>query len=163
MASPFTIRDEIERILAQHCDPETGEITDETIGLLDALELDLRDRVLEYAAYAKGERAEAAKIAGLAHDLLQRAQRHERRAERLERAIAAGMTPGTQRFEDERAEVFWRKSQAVEIADESKLPEAWWREKVERAPDKVKIRDALKSGCMVDGAELVTRWNLQVK
>lgn len=161
MPSPFAVKDEIERILATECD-EHGEITDETLAKLDALELDLADRVLEYASYAKGERAEADKIAKLAHELLARAKSHERRAERLEGAIGAAMTHGSQRFEDARAAVSWRRSSAVEV-DESKLPSEWWREKVERAPMKKELRAALAEGKTVDGARLVERWNLSIK
>lgn len=166
MTTPFQIRDEIERILATCADHETGEITDEAIAQLDALELDLRERVLEYAAYAKSERAEAGKIERLAEDLKERATKHANRAARLERAIEAAMTPGTQKFEDERAAVRWHKGPPyVEITDASKLPKPFWRypQPPPAEPNKVELAKALKAG-PVEGAELKPgRYTLKIE
>ena len=50
-------------------------------------------------------------------------------------------------------------STVIEAADE--LPEEFWR--IERAPDLMKVKEALKMGLAVGGARLVIRQNINMK
>ena len=57
-----------------------------------------------------------------------------------------------------------RKSESVEITDESRIPLAFMHEiPVQLKPDKVMIKKELKSGKAVPGAELKENDNLQIK
>lgn len=57
--------------------------------------------------------------------------------------------------------LYFRKSEKVEITDESKLSEDFVV--IKKEPNKILIKEALKNGSIVDGAELITNQNLQIK
>jgi type IV secretory pathway VirB4 component len=56
-----------------------------------------------------------------------------------------------------------RKSESVEIQDESLIPIDYKNIKITEAPDKTAIKNALKEGYSVPGANLITNQNLQIK
>jgi hypothetical protein len=160
----FRVSDEIEHILAQEVDPETGEITEATLELLDQLE-GARDAIaLDVAAYAKGERAEAEKIHRVAHELSTRAEVHERRAERLIEYIGRIVGKGA-KLEDERVTIGWHKGTFIEILDEKLLPPAFWRQPATPPPqpDKKAIAAELVLGRPVPGAVRKSSHTIQVK
>jgi hypothetical protein len=79
----YEIADQIERFMASAIDPETGEISDEALAELDALEMDFDAKALNVAKFIRGEQAEAQAIKDAAQANLDRAASHQRRAERL--------------------------------------------------------------------------------
>ena len=117
-------------------------------------------KCLAVAAYAVGQEREADAIAEQAKRLQARAAVHANHARRL-RAYIADNLPVGMKLEDERVALSWRKSQAVEITDEAKLDESFWR--VRREVAKSDVGEALKAGETVAGAQLVTRWNLVIR
>lgn len=56
-----------------------------------------------------------------------------------------------------------RKSQTVELRDESLIPDNFWKETVSRKPAKAEIKKALKAGEKVPGAYLETNYKGVVK
>lgn len=56
-----------------------------------------------------------------------------------------------------------RKSQTVELRDESLIPDDFWKETVSRKPAKAEIKKALKAGEKVPGAYLETNYKGVVK
>ena len=56
-----------------------------------------------------------------------------------------------------------RKSESVDIINPVKIPAQYLNTVVEYKPDKVKIKEAIKSGIKIDGAEIVTNNNLNIK
>jgi hypothetical protein len=79
----YEISDQIERFMASAIDRETGEISDEALVELDALEMDFDEKALNVAKYIRGEQAEAQAIKDAAQVNLDRAASHQRRADRL--------------------------------------------------------------------------------
>ena len=59
--------------------------------------------------------------------------------------------------------ISFRKSEAVEIEDERLINPDYLNVVTTSTPDKVKIKEALKEGKEVIGAQLVTNHNLQIK
>lgn len=57
----------------------------------------------------------------------------------------------------------FRKSEAVVITNETALPAEFVKTKTTTAPDKAAIKNAIKSGREVSGAEIQTNMNLQIK
>lgn len=158
----FAIEDHIEAVLNATVDRETGEISEDGIAALDALEGEKREVMLATAAYAKGQRAEAAAIQAVADGLLDRARRHLAHASRLESYVEKSMEPG-EKLSDARVALSWRKSTSVQIISEDALPDLYWRTKTTRTPDKTMIGEALKDGAEIPGATLLTVHRLQVK
>lgn len=57
----------------------------------------------------------------------------------------------------------FRKSESVVINDESALPQEYIKTEIKKSPDKTAIKNAIKNGQTVAGAELQENQNLQIK
>ena len=82
------------------------------------------------------------------------------RADALEGSLVLVLTrlqPSATRFSFPNHELTSRKSQAVEIDDEEALPSEWLAHKTTSQPDKAAIKEALKAGHLIPGAQLVSR------
>jgi len=82
------------------------------------------------------------------------------RADALEESLVLVLTqlqPTSTRFSFPNHELTSRKSQAVEIDDEESLPSEWLALKTTSQPDKPAIKEALKAGHLIPGAQLVSR------
>lgn len=67
------------------------------------------------------------------------------------------MRNGLQKLKGNKASVFLRNSEAVDIESASALPEKYVNIKIDYQPDKAKIKEAIKDGISVPGASLTTR------
>ena len=56
-----------------------------------------------------------------------------------------------------------RKSESVDIINPVKIPAQYLNTVVEYKPDKVKIKEAIKNGIKIEGVEIVTNNNLNIK
>jgi hypothetical protein len=82
------------------------------------------------------------------------------RADALEESLVLVLTrlqPTSTRFSFPNHELTSRKSQAVEIDDEDALPPEWLSFTTTSKPDKAAIKEALKAGRQIKGAQLVSR------
>ena len=82
------------------------------------------------------------------------------RADALEESLVFVLTqlqPAATRFSFPNHELSSRKSQAVEVADEDALPSEWLAITTTSKPDKAAIKEALKAGTEITGAQLISR------
>ena len=80
---------------------------------------------------------------------------------RLKEAISNAMQMyGLEKVDSALCKLSFRKSSSVEV-DETKLNQKYF--KYTATPDKTLIKEAIKAGEVVDGAEIVEKQNLQVK
>jgi hypothetical protein len=82
------------------------------------------------------------------------------RADALEESLVLVLTrlqPAATRFSFPNHELTSRKSQAVEIDDEDALASEWLSFTTTSKPDKAAIKEALKAGRQIKGAQLVSR------
>lgn len=61
------------------------------------------------------------------------------------------------------SKISYRKSDSVDVTNFEELPEEFIKTKIEKTPDKVAIKNAIKDGNTVNGAKLVTNYNIQIK
>ena len=143
-------------------DDETGEVffvEDD----LEALEAERAEKLEAVACFIKGLDAEAAAIKAEEKALEARRKAKEAKAERLRVYLAQSLQrAGESRYESARCVVSFRKSEAVEVWDADELPEEYMKQAAP-TPDKAAIKKALKAGEAVNGAQLITRQNIQVK
>ena len=147
-------------------DGETGELLDASVvddlKELDVLRLDRKTKLENIACYIKNLEADAAAIASESKKLADRAKRKKSRAESLRKYITNSMiTAGEFEVETLRVALSFRKSEAVEIPDESVISHKYCN--VTYKPDKKAIKEAIKNGQRVRGAALVENQNLQIK
>lgn len=71
--------------------------------------------------------------------------------------VLTRLQPTATRFSFPNHELTSRKSQADQIDDEDALPPEWLAVKTTSQPDKTAIKEALKAGHLIPGAQLVSR------
>ena len=163
-----SIRDAIETGFT--VDEATGEILDGA-ELLESLAADRSTKLENTALYIKNLTSDAAAIKAEEQALHERRAVMEKKAERLKEYISASMKGnGESKFETPRCALSFQKSVAVEIPDEPgfiTLMKASMQTQYittkEPTVNKAAIKDALKAGTFVPGANLVERQNLQIK
>lgn len=163
-----SIRDAIENGFT--VDEATGEILDGA-ELLESLAADRSAKLENTALYIKNLAADAAAIKAEEQALHERRTVMEKKADRLKEYISASMkSNGESKFETPRCVLFFRKSAAVEVPDEVSFiglvkaaGQMQYLTIKDPAINKAAIKDALKAGTFVPGANLVEHQNLQIK
>lgn len=61
------------------------------------------------------------------------------------------------------AKLSYRKSESVTVLDEDLLNDEYWREKITKEVDKIKIKEDIKNGIIVEWATITVNQNLQIK
>ena len=156
----YELSDAIERIYQDCVDRETGELREDFDALLDSLEMDRDKLALQIGRILVGEEIEAEAVKMQADRLAERARIHRNHAERLKAYLRENLPEG-HKLRDDCVRISWRKSRAVVITDESKLPDDVC--KVVRTPSKTMIKAAIEDGEALEGAYIEELQNLQVK
>lgn len=150
---------EIDAEIMNCIDFESGEIIDP--GKLAALQMERERKVENVALWVKNLKADLSALEAERKAFQERERSCKGKIESLSKWLTEALN-GT-KFQTPKVAISFRNSEAVEITDESKLPAEYVREKIERAPDKVAIKEALKSNFQIPGAALVTNKNIQIK
>lgn len=140
-------------------DEETGEILNAEA--LDALELARDEKIEGVGLWIKNLQAEAEAVKKEKDAMAERQRRLEKKAESLKDYLAWALQG--EKFSTPRIAMSWRKSESVLIPDEALLDDRFVNITMIKKPDKKLIKDTLKAGREVPGAELVTKQNLQIK
>lgn len=61
------------------------------------------------------------------------------------------------------SKISYRRSDSVDVYNLSALPKEYIKVKVEETPDKATIKKAIKDGATINGAKIVTNYNIQIK
>jgi hypothetical protein len=151
--------DECREYASEH----EGEIPNDLAMRLEAVELARDEKIENTVRYYKNENAMAVMLVGEIDALKKRLSTHENNAEWSKQYLASIVKP-KEKIEFATGKIGWRESVSANIVDFAKIPDKFQRVIPERRePDKIAIKDALKAGEVVDGAELVVKQNIQVK
>lgn len=145
-------------------DEETGEILFEESDI-DNLLLSRDEKIENTGCYIKNLLSDIEQLKAEEKSLKERRQTKEKKVERLKKYLADSMLLfGDKKFETPRIALSFRKSKQVEIDESAVLPEEFIKVKVEKSPDKTKLKDAiLKQGEVIEGVKVVEKENLQLK
>lgn len=162
----YEINQEIAAIIddLEYIDEETGEvyISEEALARLQQLNIDRDVKLENIGAFIKNLDAEVKAMKDEIKNLRERIGRKERKAEQLAQMVNVDLQAhGETKKEFPKVAYSFRKSTAVEITDEEKLPKEYM--KVTYEPSKTEIKKAIQKGLEVPGAELVEKQNLQIK
>lgn len=157
----YEILTQIEQLTDRLIDPETGEVNEDVLDELDAMNVAYEAKVDNIACLIKSLRGEATAITAEAENLIGRAKRKVKKADSLEEWLSQLLDGKA--FSSPRCEISFRPSERVNVIDESMIPKEYVRYKTTEAPDKKAIKAALKEGNSIPGAELIQRKNIQVK
>ena len=137
---------------------ETGEVIN--LEKLDALKMQKSDKVRNIALFIKNLKADAKAYKEEKEAFYARQKAAENKAAQLENYLSHVLDG--EKVKEKEFSISWRKSKAVNILDEKKIPSDYL---IQQAPkiDKAGIRAALKDGGEVPGAELKESVNIQIK
>ena len=151
---------EINEAIMACVDAETGEIID--LDRLNALEMERDTKISNVACWIKDLKAEAEAIKAEKQALEKRQKAAENKAESLKQWLLFALNG--EKFKDARCSISYRKSERVVFDDGfcfSSLPAQF--KKVTIEPKKTEIKDYLKTGAELEGAQIVTSNSIQIK
>ena len=140
-------------------DEETGEILNAED--LDALQLAREEKIEGVGLWIKNLQAEAEAVKKEKDAMADRQRRLEKKAESLKHYLEWALQG--EKLSTPRIAMTFRRSESVSIPDEALLDDRFMNITMVKKPDKKLIKDTLKAGREVPGAELVTKQNLQIK
>lgn len=151
---------EIDQAILGCVDMETGEVIDPE--LLDSLMMERNAKIEGVALWVKNLRSDAAAYEAQEAAFAERKKKANAKAESLEKWLAGAC--GGEKFSTATCEVSFRKSEAVEVLDKSKIPADFLRTKTTTTtePDKTAIKKAIKDGKTVEGCALVAKLNTKI-
>jgi len=159
----FNIQHEYLLLINQIID-NGGEITPQQELNLQITKDQLQDKGTNYAFVIKKLDAECDIIDAEIKRLSELKKVRQNACERLKANISNAM----QIFEVDKIEsplikISFRKSQSVNVADVNSLPNEYKTIKVTEQADKMKIKQALLNGEVIEGCEIINSQNLQIK
>jgi hypothetical protein len=150
---------EIDKAIYDCVDWETGEIIDPA--KLEALNMEREKKIEGVALYVKNLEAEAVAIKAEKDAFAEREKQTKKKIESLKDWLSYALNG--EKFETPKVKISFRKSEAVEIVDQSALPANFIYYKTEEAVDKASLKIALKNNIQIPGAALIKRNNIQIK
>ena len=156
---------EIAQEMATLIDPETGEIRD--FEAFEELQMAREEKIDNTAKWIIELEAEAKMVKERADELTERARATKKKAERLREFLQEYLQGEKRKTAD--YTIGYRRTEAVEITDEDRAV-AWLMEHREdaltyQAPkiSKTAVKEILKAGEEVPGAELVERQSMSIR
>ena len=176
----FDIQDSMMNLLEYHVNDETGEIveTEEEFNeLYNSIQLDLHTKLDNTNCLQKmidGELEVIDKeIKRLTAEKSARVRKKEWLKNRVDTFVKRQFTDENGNLDEEgmhkyklelpHSKISYRKSDSVEVIDLETLPEEYIKTKIEKNPDKIAIKNAIKDGKEIKGAKIVTNYNIQIK
>ena len=152
-----TLYDIDERITAL-IDPDTGEITD--FDALEQLQIERTAKLENVALWIKNLKADAEMYKAEAQSFTEKQKRAEAKADSLKRYLTNAL--GGQKFKSALCDVTFRRSESVNVQDITQIPEQYIRYGAPTA-DKTAIKEAIKAGQTIPGAEIVENTSIIIK
>jgi hypothetical protein len=161
MITLYNITNEQKALLAK-IEANEGELTPEILERIEITEELFHSKAADYGYVIKTFEDTSSVIDKEIKRLQELKKKADNNAERLKQRIKDAMIQfGYEKVETPTITLSFRKSESVEITDESLISNEYMRFKSE--PDKTEIKKALKEGKSVHGAMLIENKNLQIK
>lgn len=150
---------EIDQAIQACVDAETGEIIDPE--RLDSLMMDRNQKIENVVLWVKNLLADSAAYKAEADAFTARKKAADNKVESLKKWLEKALDGS--KFDSTRCSVTWRTSESVNLTDEEHVPKKYMVKTVVYKADKKAIKEAIKSGLKVRGAEIVKNRNPQIK
>jgi hypothetical protein len=143
---------------------EEGEFTLEIEQALAITQEQLQEKSLQYTYVIKNFEADSQAIDNEIKRLKAMKEAKGGAIERMKEAVKNAMLAGgIDKIESSLFKLSLRRSEAVEVVNIDQLPENLITVKKTVSADKVKIKEAIKSGEVIPGAVIIENFNLQIK
>ena len=159
----YNIQSEYQQLVNQLIE-NGGEITPELELALQINKDNFHSKSENYGYITKQFDGEMDIIDNEIKRLQQAKKSREKTIERLKATIELAMnTFDIDKIETPLIKISFRKSESIEVSDVNELPNEFKVIKLTESADKLKIKDALKSGMLIEGCSIKTNRNLQIK
>lgn len=159
MASLYAIDQAIQDAISESVDPETGEII--YTERLEQLQMERDQKIEGVALWVKNLQADALAYKAEKEAFYKREKAATAKADSLKKWLVKALEG--QKFSTTKCAVSFRRSEQVEIMDETIIPKNMMVQVVTFKPDKNVIKKLLKDGQEVSGCRLVENLNTQIK
>lgn len=150
---------EIDKVILQCVDLETGEILDEE--KLNGLSMEREKKIEGVILWCKDLRAEAEAVKAEGKKLYDRANSIEKTLEQLKKWASFALDG--EKFKTERCSVSYRKSSSIIIDNPSAVSLEYFKEVKEDWISKSAIKDAIEAGKEVKGAHQEEKQSIIIK
>lgn len=156
----YNINSDLQALLSQIAD--SGELTEDQAGELESLNIALEDKHKGYGLFVLHLGNQEDTLDKEIKRLTEFKKAIANKKKTIKEALANSMIKnGIAKLEFTDLKLSFRKSNETDIYDEASLPDEYFV--VKKLPDKTKIKQAIDSGIVVDGARLLEKQNLQIK
>jgi hypothetical protein len=143
---------------------EEGEFTPEIEQALAITQEQLQEKSLQYTYVIKNFEADSQAIDNEIKRLKAMKEAKDNAIDRMKEAVRNAMlASGIDKIESSLFKLSLRRSESVEVVNIDQLPENLVTVKKTVSADKMKIKEAIKSGQAVQGAVIIENFNLQIK
>ena len=149
---------QIEEEIMKCVDMETGEIIDSE--KLDKLQMDREQKIENIALWIKNLVSDAEALKAEKQTFADRQRAAENKAASLKKYLSDYLAG--EKYKSAKVSISFRKSETVNILDISQIPEQYLKV-AEPTVDKTGIKNALKAGEFITGAELIENQNIQIR
>lgn len=150
---------EINSAIADLIDFETGEILD--VDALESLQMERQEKLTNIALLYKQMTADTKTLKELEKDYSERRKRAEKTAQWCKDTLSRELAGEKMKDEKQRFSISWRKSEKLNIVDPDAISAEWVT--YEPKYNVAGMKDAVKSGAIINGVELVESQNIQIK
>ena len=141
---------------------EQGELTPEIEQQLQINEEQLKEKAINYGYVIRSFEYDNDIIDAEIKRLKQLKEQKENAIDKLKSAVSDAMQLyGIEKIDSPTLKLSFRKSESIEVSDN--LDKKYLIEKITMQPDKQAIKKDIKDGKQVEGALLVTNYNIQIK
>jgi hypothetical protein len=143
---------------------EDGEITPELENRLIINQTELQEKAINYAYVIRTVEIDVSAIDEEIKRLQAIKKAKTNVIDRMKESVVTAMgIYGIEKVSTPTLNLSLRKSESIEIVNESQIPDGFKTQKITVAPDKTRIKQAIKDGDEVQGAVLNINYNLQIK
>jgi len=161
--SIYQISQDLEQVF-NTIEANNGEVTEEIEKALSITQEQLNQKGVQYAFKCLDIDALNNQIDAEIERLNKIKKANNNLKERLKYILSNTMLHfGIEKLETPTLKVSFRKSESIEITDESQISKEFITEKITRTPNKTAIKEALKKGKVILGVEIKINQNLQIK
>jgi len=163
MQSLYEINSEIHDLIYGYyeaLEDGDGVIPEDLQKGLDELAIKRENKIGNYCKFIKNCNAEVKMLKDEIDNLTKRKKVVENKSKFIKSMLESNMSIG-ELYSDSNSKISWRKSESVNIIDESSIPEDYTETEIKIK--KSDIKKAIKAGHIISGAEIKINQNIQIK
>ena len=143
---------------------QEGELTEEDIQALESLELAKDEKVKAYGVIHREIMSDINGVKQEIERLKKIEKRLQNKADWLENSLSMFMLENDMKeYKSVEVNISFRASKQLKIEDEMLVPREWLKEEVVVKPDKQAIKTFIENGGKVEGCEIISKQNIQIK